>query len=56
MNETITLPLLEALDYLYKNNLTIDELWAVDKLRDPTKATEYLRRETHITVKPRDTS
>lgn len=48
----ITLPLLEALDYLYENNLTIDKLWAVDKLRDPVKATKYLERETHITTKP----
>jgi len=48
----ITLPLLEAFDYLYENNLTIDKLWTVDKLRDTAKATRYLKRETHITVKP----
>lgn len=53
MSESITLPLLEALDYLYENNLTIDKLWTVDKLRDPAKATKYLKRETHITVKPK---
>ncbi len=49
--ETITLPILEVFDYLYENNLTIDKLWTVDKLRDPEKATRYLKRETHITVK-----
>lgn len=52
MLKTITLPLLEALDYLYSNGLAIDRLWTVDKLRDPAKATGYLKRETHITVKP----
>lgn len=53
VSQSITLPLLEALDYLYENNLIIDKLWTVDKLRDPTKATKYLERETHITVKPK---
>jgi hypothetical protein len=52
MDKSTTLPLLEALDYLYENNLTIDRLWTVDKLRDPAKATRYFRRETHISVKP----
>jgi hypothetical protein len=51
-NRTITLPLLDALDYLYNRNLTIDKLWAVDELRD-TRASKYLKRVTHITVKPR---
>lgn len=41
---TKTLPILEALDYLYKNNLTIDRLWTTG-----TGAT----LQTNITTKPR---
>jgi hypothetical protein len=50
VSKPITLPILEALDYLYERNLTIDTLWTQDGvLPGPGK---YRRRETHITVKP----
>ncbi len=50
MTKTITLSILEALDYLYANNLTIDKLWPVDV---PWTRKSVRRRETHITTKPR---
>ncbi len=51
MPKTITLLLLEALDYLYKRNLTIDKMWVKDEV-GPGPAF-YRKRETHITVKPK---
>lgn len=44
MTKTITLPLLDALDYLYTHNLTIDKLWTEQPQGKP---------KTHITTKPR---
>jgi len=43
MPKNITLPILEAFDYLYANNLTIDKLWS-EKPDDLP--------QTHITTKP----
>lgn len=45
MPKTITLPLLDALDYLYTRNLTIDKLWTERPGPGPP--------ETHITTKPK---
>jgi hypothetical protein len=45
MPNPITLPILEALDYLYKNNLTIDRLWTEQPDAGPP--------HTHISTKPR---
>lgn len=42
----LTLPLLEAFDYLYQRNLTIDKLWTV-------KPKGGGHPQTHISVKPR---
>lgn len=49
---TITLPILEALDYLYARNLTIDKLWVEDEVGPYPRL--YRTRRTHAAVKPRD--
>jgi len=44
MPKNITLPTLEAFDYLRANNLTIDKLWSEKPDAAPPR--------THITTKP----
>jgi hypothetical protein len=45
MSKPITLPILEAFDYLHNRNLTIDKMW--------TKREPGCKPTTHVTVKPR---